>query len=115
MDLVDNVGIARIKPWYEQWQDHCFVGFVLVLVLIYGAYINNLIPKQYISEARSIARGFIHGFYILISSLFKKIKVFNFNHSKTYYKFSKIIITFILVDFAWIFLELTRLMMLFIL
>jgi len=40
------------------------VGFVLVLVLIYGAYINNLIPKQYISEARSIARGFIHGFYI---------------------------------------------------
>jgi cytochrome c2 len=40
------------------------VGFVLVLVLIYGAYINNLIPKQYISEARGIARGFIQGFYI---------------------------------------------------
>ena len=32
MDLVDNAGIARIKPWYGQWQDHGFVEFVLVYV-----------------------------------------------------------------------------------
>ena len=40
------------------------VGLVLILVLMYSAYINNVIPKQYTSEVRSVVRAFIHGLYI---------------------------------------------------
>ena len=52
--------------------------------------------------------GGLHGFYILIGSLLKKIKehIFNFlkfNKNIFYYKIIQVIYTFILVDFAWIF------------
>ena len=47
--------------------------------------------------------GAIHGTYIVIGSLLKKINIFKFNREKIYYKFLQILITFTLVDFAWIF------------
>jgi len=33
---------------------------ILILVSVYIFYINNLIPKQYINEIRSIARVLVH-------------------------------------------------------
>ena len=52
--------------------------------------------------------GFLHGFYMIFSIVVKNIKkyifgVLNINEKMYLVKFSKVFITFILVDFAWIF------------
>ena len=52
--------------------------------------------------------GFLHGFYMIFSIVVKNIKkyifrVLNINEKMYLVKFLKVFITFILVDFAWIF------------
>ncbi len=52
--------------------------------------------------------GALHGFYQIIGFILNPIKnkiinLFKFNKTNTYYKFIQVLITFVLVDFAWIF------------
>ncbi len=52
--------------------------------------------------------GFLHGFYMIFSMIFKDVKKYIFsilkiNSEMRLVKFIQVIITFILVDFAWIF------------